>query len=77
MRNLLCNFEFYKKCVSWWRGYEGDGIHLCSSYEVRLRSLVLKDEFFSLMDEIKSFIGTLTAAGKGIFVFSWISNVLV
>lgn len=34
------------------------------SYEERLRCLVLKEEFFPLMNEIKDFIGTLTAAGK-------------
>lgn len=36
------------------------------SYEERLSSLVLKEEFFPLVDEMKDFIGTLTAAGKGI-----------
>lgn len=34
------------------------------SYEERLNSLVLKEEFSPLMDEMKDFIGTLTAAGK-------------
>ncbi|XP_070685272.1 FH2 domain-containing protein 1-like [Pempheris klunzingeri] len=34
------------------------------SYEERLRSLVLKEEFFPLVDELKEFINTLTAAGK-------------
>ncbi|TNN75080.1 FH2 domain-containing protein 1 [Liparis tanakae] len=34
------------------------------SYEERLNSLVLKEEFFPLMNEIKECIGTLTAAGK-------------
>ncbi|XP_041849784.1 FH2 domain-containing protein 1 [Melanotaenia boesemani] len=33
------------------------------SYEERLTCLVLKEEFFPLMDEMKEFIGTLTAAG--------------
>lgn len=40
------------------------------SYEERLSSLVLKEEFFPLMDEMKKFIHTLTAAGKGIISFS-------
>ncbi len=39
------------------------------SYEERLRSLVLKEEFFPLVDEMKEFIGTLTAAGNGIVCF--------
>ncbi|XP_039987583.1 FH2 domain-containing protein 1-like [Xiphias gladius] len=34
------------------------------SYEERLSGLVLKEEFFPLMDEMKTFIGILTAAGK-------------
>ncbi|XP_035536116.1 protein diaphanous homolog 2-like [Morone saxatilis] len=34
------------------------------SYEERLSSLVLKEEFFPLMDEMREFIGTLTSAGK-------------
>uniref|UniRef100_UPI0037E7FBFF FH2 domain-containing protein 1-like n=1 Tax=Semicossyphus pulcher TaxID=241346 RepID=UPI0037E7FBFF len=34
-----------------------------ASYKERLSSLVLKEEFFPLMDEMKEFIGTLTAAG--------------
>ncbi|XP_008288409.1 FH2 domain-containing protein 1 [Stegastes partitus] len=34
------------------------------SYEERLSSLVLKEEFFPLMDEMKGLIGTLTAAGR-------------
>uniref|UniRef100_A0A096MC86 FH2 domain containing 4 n=1 Tax=Poecilia formosa TaxID=48698 RepID=A0A096MC86_POEFO len=34
------------------------------SYEERLRCLVLKEEFFTLMKEITGFIGTLTEAGK-------------
>ncbi|XP_023265887.1 protein diaphanous homolog 1-like [Seriola lalandi dorsalis] len=34
------------------------------SYEERLSSLVLKEEFFPLVEEMKDFIGTLTAAGK-------------
>ncbi|XP_026149033.1 FH2 domain-containing protein 1 [Mastacembelus armatus] len=34
------------------------------SYEDRLHSLVLKEEFSPLMDEMKEFIQTLTAAGK-------------
>ncbi|XP_013887725.1 FH2 domain-containing protein 1 [Austrofundulus limnaeus] len=34
------------------------------SYEERLSCLVLKDEFFPIMDEIKEFIGALTTAGK-------------
>ncbi|RVE65031.1 hypothetical protein OJAV_G00132220 [Oryzias javanicus] len=33
------------------------------SYEERLNCLVLKEEFFPLMDELKEFLGTLTAAG--------------
>lgn len=40
------------------------------SYEERLSSLVLKEEFFPLMDEMKKFIHTLTAAGKGIISIS-------
>lgn len=36
------------------------------SYEERLKSLVLKEEFFPLMDEIRKFVATLTSAGKGI-----------
>lgn len=35
------------------------------SYEERLSCLVLKEEFFPLMDEVKGFIRTLTAAGRG------------
>lgn len=35
------------------------------SYKERLSCLVLKDEFFPIMDEIKGFVGTLTTAGKG------------
>ncbi|KAJ4935671.1 hypothetical protein JOQ06_017201 [Pogonophryne albipinna] len=35
-----------------------------SSYEERLSSLVLKEELFPLMDEMKNFISTLTAAGN-------------
>ncbi|XP_068601878.1 FH2 domain-containing protein 1-like [Brachionichthys hirsutus] len=34
------------------------------SYKERLSSLVLKEEFFPLMDEMKEFISTLIAAGK-------------
>lgn len=34
------------------------------SYEERLSSLVLKEELFPLMDEMKNFISTLTAAGN-------------
>ncbi|CAK6968915.1 FH2 domain-containing protein 1 [Scomber scombrus] len=34
------------------------------SYEVRVSSLVLKEEFFPLMDEMKEFICTLTTAAK-------------
>ncbi|XP_032401662.1 FH2 domain-containing protein 1 [Xiphophorus hellerii] len=34
------------------------------SYEERLSCLVLKEEFFTLMKEIRGFIGTLTEAGK-------------
>ncbi|XP_023118635.2 FH2 domain-containing protein 1 [Amphiprion ocellaris] len=34
------------------------------SYEERLSSLVLKEEFFPLIDEMKGLIGTLTAAGR-------------
>lgn len=34
------------------------------SYEERLSCLVLKEEFFTLMNEIREFIGTLTIAGK-------------
>ncbi|XP_059187509.1 inverted formin-2-like [Centropristis striata] len=34
------------------------------SYKERLSSLVLKEEFFPLMDEMKEFIATLTAAGR-------------
>ncbi|CAB1425400.1 unnamed protein product [Pleuronectes platessa] len=34
------------------------------SYEERLSSLVLKEEFFPLMDEMREFIRTLTAAGR-------------
>nr|XP_020468771.1 protein diaphanous homolog 3-like isoform X2 [Monopterus albus] len=34
------------------------------SYEVSLRGLLLREEFFPLVEEIKEFIGTLTAAGK-------------
>ena len=41
------------------------------SYEERLSGLVLKEEFFPLADEMKQFIGTLTAAGKGIMCFPW------
>lgn len=36
------------------------------SYEERLSSLVLKEEFFPLLGEMKKFIYTLTAAAKGI-----------
>lgn len=39
------------------------------SYEERLSSLVLKEEFFPLVDEMKDFIGMLTAAGKGILCY--------
>lgn len=39
------------------------------SYEERLSSLVLKEEFFPLMNDMKECIGTLSAAGKGIVVF--------
>lgn len=39
------------------------------SYEERLSCLVLKDEFFPIMDETKEYIGTLTEAGKGMVVF--------
>lgn len=39
------------------------------SYEERLSSLVLKEEFFPLMDEMKESIGTLAAAGKGMCLF--------
>ncbi len=41
------------------------------SYEERLSSLVLKEEFFPLMDEMKEFISTLTAAGNGIICFAF------
>lgn len=34
------------------------------SYEERLSSLVLKEEFFPLMEELKGFIGTLITAGN-------------
>uniref|UniRef100_A0A3Q1FHA8 FH2 domain containing 4 n=1 Tax=Acanthochromis polyacanthus TaxID=80966 RepID=A0A3Q1FHA8_9TELE len=34
------------------------------SYEKRLSNLVLKEEFFPLMEEMKGLIGTLTAAGR-------------
>ncbi|CAJ1065102.1 FH2 domain-containing protein 1 [Xyrichtys novacula] len=34
-----------------------------SRYEERLNGLVLKEEFFPLMDELKEYINTLTAAG--------------
>uniref|UniRef100_A0A3P9KVP7 FH2 domain-containing protein 1 n=1 Tax=Oryzias latipes TaxID=8090 RepID=A0A3P9KVP7_ORYLA len=34
------------------------------SYEERLNCLVLKEEFFPLVDELKEFLGTLTAAGR-------------
>ncbi|KAK7882974.1 hypothetical protein WMY93_029148 [Mugilogobius chulae] len=34
------------------------------SYEDRLNSLVLKEEFFPLMDELKGFVGTLITAGR-------------
>ncbi|XP_047247955.1 FH2 domain-containing protein 1-like [Girardinichthys multiradiatus] len=34
------------------------------SYEERLSCLVLKEELFALMNEIREFIGTLTSAGK-------------
>ncbi|KAJ0063538.1 hypothetical protein NL108_003842, partial [Boleophthalmus pectinirostris] len=34
------------------------------SYEDCLNSLVLKEEFFPLMDELKGFVGTLITAGK-------------
>ena len=37
-------------------------------YEERLKSLVLKEEFFPFIKEMKEYIGTLTAAGKGIVV---------
>lgn len=39
------------------------------SYEERLNCLVLKDELFPIMDEMKEFIGTLTEAGKGMVDF--------
>lgn len=39
------------------------------SYEERLRGLVLKEEFFPHVDEMKESIGSLTAAGRGIICF--------
>lgn len=39
------------------------------SYEERLSSLVLKEEFFPLMGEMKEYIFTLTAAGNGTICF--------
>lgn len=42
---------------------------MSASYEERLSSMVLKEEFFPLMGEIKEFIHTLTTAGKGIDSF--------
>lgn len=40
-------------------------LYLLFSYVERLSCLVLKEEFFPLMDEMKEFISTLTAAGQG------------
>lgn len=40
-----------------------------ASYEERLNCLVVKEEFFPLMDEMKEFISTLTNAGNGIIIF--------
>lgn len=42
---------------------------LFASYEERLNCLVLKEELFPLMAEIKEFLCTLTAAGRGIVGF--------
>lgn len=44
---------------------DNDGNVLSFSYEERLSCLVLKEEFFPLMDEVKEFICTLTTAGRG------------
>lgn len=49
--------------------FTNDGILVSVSYEERLSGLVLKEEFFPLVDELKVFIGTLTAAGKGTVCF--------
>ena len=47
---------------------------MCVSYEERLSSLVLKEEFFPLMDEMRDFIRTLTAAGRGTVISSLVLN---
>lgn len=44
---------------------DNDANFLSFSYEERLSCLVLKEEFFPLMDEVKEFIRTLTTAGRG------------
>lgn len=41
-------------------------VSICAtSYEERLKCLVLKEEFPHFMDEVNHSIGTMTAAGKG------------
>lgn len=51
----------------WWFTNEGNLVP--ASYEERLNCLVVKEEFFPLMDEMKEFISTLTNAGNGIIYF--------
>lgn len=42
-----------------------DSLFMSSSYEERLKSIVLKEEFIPLMGEMKHSIATLITAGKG------------
>lgn len=58
-----CNYMYCKYYGGSWLIMET--LYLLFSYVERISCLVLKEEFFPLMNEMKEFISTLTAAGQG------------